>query len=203
MDGTLEAILDSLDTYESDACKMDIVHYDVGRVTQNDIELAEPFNAVIYAFNVDCPNNVKVLAESSNVTVKHFNVIYKLIDDIKDEINSRLPMKEVEEIVGEATVLQQFEINQGRKKIPVAGCKCVKGVLKRSGTYTLVRNGKTVFTGPLNSMRHLKNEVNTIEIDTECGLQLSDPSITFEKGDVLICIERKIVVQKTDWDPGF
>lgn len=147
VDGTLEAILDTLDTYESDDCKMDILHYDVGRITQNDIELAEPFNAVVYAFNVECPNDVKSLAESSNVSIKHFNVIYKLIDDIKDEINSRLPAKEVEEKVGEATVLQQFEINLGKKKIPVAGSKCVKGNLKRSGIYSLIRKGKVIFQG--------------------------------------------------------
>lgn len=61
----------------------------------------------------------------------------------------------------------------------------------------------SVFLGPLNSMRHLKNEVNTIDTDMECGLQLSDSNITFEKGDTLVCVERRIVTPKTDWDPGF
>ncbi|KAJ8942704.1 hypothetical protein NQ318_023436, partial [Aromia moschata] len=72
--------------------------------------------------------------------------VLRLIDDIKEEINARLPEKEVEEISGEATVLQQFEISQGNKKIPVAGCRCIKGSLKRSGFFKVVRNGEVIHT---------------------------------------------------------
>lgn len=151
VDGTLEALLDTLDTYESTECKMDLVHYGVGSVIPTDVELAETFNAIIYAFNVDVPPNLKKSIEESNVVIKHFNVIYKLIDDIKEEINSRLPVKETEEILGEATVLQQFEITQGRKKISVAGCRCVKGFLKRTAMYKVIRNEEVIHTGTLIS----------------------------------------------------
>ncbi|KAJ8945217.1 hypothetical protein NQ314_009286, partial [Rhamnusium bicolor] len=154
VDGTLEAILDTLDTYESTECKMDLVHYG-------------------------------------------------LIDDVIEEINARLPTKEVEEILGEATVLQQFEITQGRKKIPVAGCRCVKGNLRRTAMYKVIRNGEVIYAGPVLSMRHLKNEVDVVKTDTECSLQLSDKSINFEQGDTIICFENKTVPQKTDWNPGF
>ncbi|XP_056641072.1 translation initiation factor IF-2, mitochondrial isoform X1 [Diorhabda sublineata] len=201
VDGTLEAILNTLDTYDSDNCKMDLVHYGVGSITETDIELAETFKGVIYAFNVDLPLNLK--ARASKVPIKHHNVIYKLIEDIKEELNSRLPLKEQEEILGEATVLQVFQINQGRKTVPVAGCQCLTGLLKRSAEYKVIRKGEIIHTGSLSSMRHLKNEVDVIKSNTECGLQFLDKTITFEKGDVIICFEKKLVPQKTDWDPGF
>ncbi|XP_072389075.1 translation initiation factor IF-2, mitochondrial [Diabrotica undecimpunctata] len=200
VDGTLEAILNVLDTYTSESCKMDLVHYGVGQITETDIELAETFKGVIYAFNVSLPPNLSKLSE--NVRIKNHNVIYKLIDDVKEELNSRIPPKEEEEILGEAVVLQVFEITQDRKKVLVAGCRCEKGVLKRVGMYKIIREGEIIYTGNLSSMRHLKNEVDVIKTNTECGLQFS-AKIIFEPNDVIVCFEKKLVPQKTDWDPGF
>lgn len=147
VDGTLEAILDTLDTYDADECRMELVHYGVGAVSETDIDFAKTFNGVIYAFNVTCPERVKDIAKEANVSVKHHNVIYRLVDDVKSEINSRLPEKEVEDVVGEATVLQQFEVNEGRKKVPVAGCRCTKGTLKRAAFYRLIRNDEIIHEG--------------------------------------------------------
>ncbi|XP_060537272.1 translation initiation factor IF-2, mitochondrial isoform X2 [Cylas formicarius] len=135
VDGTLEAILEILDTYESDECKLDIVHYGVGAISQNELELAQTFNCIIYAFNVDINDNIKNLGKELDIEIRHFNVIYKLIDDFKREINSRLPEKEVEEVVGKAEVLQQIEINERRKKVPIAGCICIEGILKKSARF--------------------------------------------------------------------
>ncbi|CAH1983017.1 unnamed protein product [Acanthoscelides obtectus] len=203
VDGSLEAILDVLDTYDSSICKLDLVHYGVGPVTENDLEMAEMFQGVIYAFNVDVLTQIKQDAEQMEVPIKQHNVIYKLIDDVKEEINARLPPKEVEEELGEATVLQQFEITQGKKKIPIAGCKCERGFLKRTALFRVIRKGEVIYEGHLTSMRHLKSEVDVIKADTECGLQIEDKNLSFEKGDRIICIEKKVVPQKTDWDPGF
>lgn len=148
VDGTLEAILDTLDTYDAmDQCKLDFLHYAVGPITENDLEMAKTFNGVIYAFNVECPEKIKKLAEDLEVVIKSHNIIYKLVDDIKAEINSRLPTKEVETILGEANVLQQFEINEGRKKVPVAGCLCTQGVLKKAALYRLKRNDQIIYEG--------------------------------------------------------
>lgn len=149
VDGTLEAIVDVLSTYHSEKCRLDIVNFGVGAVTQNDIELAEIFNAVIYAFNVDAVPNVKNNLDQLKVQIKNHNVIYKLIDDIKDEINARLPTLDNEEVLGEAKVLQEFEINIGRKKVPVAGCRCSKGVLKRKAQFKVTRNGEEIYSGKI------------------------------------------------------
>lgn len=204
VDGTLEALLDTLDTYDCvEQCKLDLIQYGVGALTENDVELAIIFKGVIYAFNVECPANIKKFADESNITIKHFNVIYKLVDDVKEELNLRLPPKEVEEVLGEAIVLQQFDINEGRRKVPVAGCRCIKGSLKKIGLYKLVRGEEVLYNGTLSSMRHLKNEVDLIKTNVECGLQLTDKSITFQPNDILICYEKKSIPQVTEWDPGF
>ncbi|XP_044264205.1 translation initiation factor IF-2, mitochondrial [Tribolium madens] len=203
VDGTLEAILNTLDTYDSPECKMDLVHYGVGAVSENDVELAQAFRGIIYAFNTNCPKNIQELAENSGVNIKFHNVIYKLVDDVKAEINDRLPQKEQDEVLGEATVLQHFEINDGRKKVQVAGCRCVKGVLRKSALYRVVRNGQIIHEGQLSSMRHLKNEVDLIKTDVECGLRLQDKTVVFQPGDSIICYQKVTVPQVTTWDPGF
>lgn len=102
---------------------------------------------MIYGFNVQCPERFKKLADEHGIAIKHHNVIYKLIDDVKEEINSRLPSLEVEEIVGEATILQQFIVSEGRRKVPVAGCRCTKGSLKRTSLFRLIRAGDVVHEG--------------------------------------------------------
>lgn len=147
VDGTLEAILNVLDTYDSEACKMDLVHYGVGDVTPNDLELAETFKGIIYTFNVNCSKQLQDQAKNLGVSIKLHNVIYKLIDDVKEELNKRLPPKEVEEELGKATVLKQFDISEGRKKVPVAGCRCTEGVLKRSALFRVIRNGEIIYDG--------------------------------------------------------
>lgn len=148
MDGTVEAILDVLDTYDSNTdCKLDVVHYGVGNITESDIEFAESFNAIIYGFNIECSPKIDQIAQTKSISIKMHNVIYKLVDDLKTEINAKLPTKHVEETVGEANVLQQFIINEGKRKVPVAGCRCVKGLLKKHAKYRLVRGNEVIHEG--------------------------------------------------------
>lgn len=200
--GSVEAILDVLETYTShDRCRLDIVHYGVGNVTEGDLELAKAFNAIIYAFSVELPQQAQKAAKE--VTVKNYNVIYRLIDDLKEQLSSKLPTVEVEEQLGEANVLQSFIINEGRKEVPVAGCRCTKGVLKKNQRFRLLRDGEIIYDGSLESMRHLKNEVDSIKKDVECGLRLKDAKVLPEAGDTLQCYTTHMEAQQTDWDPGF
>lgn len=143
--GSLEAILDVLDTYDSsDACKLSIVHYGVGPVVDGDMELAKTFNAVIYSFSLPF-----IRKKSSNIVIKEFNIIYRLIEDVIQEINNRLPEVEVEEMVGEANLLQLFHINEKNKKIPVIGCRCTKGQLKKSLKIKLMRDDECIYDGKI------------------------------------------------------
>lgn len=198
--GSLEAILDVLETYSSnEKCKLDLVHYGVGDVTENDIELAKLFNAIIYAFSVKVPKT----GIPKGIKVNEVNIIYRLVDDLKREINAQLPQLPEDEIVGEANVLQMFQITENKKEVTVMGCKCSKGVLKKKLKYRLMRHGEVLHEGELSSMRHLKNEVDSIKKDVECGLKLVDQSVTAEPGDTLICFNVVMKPQETDWDPGF
>nr|XP_017092688.2 translation initiation factor IF-2, mitochondrial [Drosophila bipectinata] len=198
--GSVEAILDVLETYNSNEnCRLDIVHYGVGNVTEGDLELAKAFDAIIYAFAVEAPQP----KFAKDVNIRSYNIIYRLIDDLKEQLSNKLPPVEVEEVLGEANVLQNFLINEGRKEVPVAGCRCTKGVLKKAQKFRLLRDGETVYDGSLESMRHLKNEVDTIKKDVECGLRLKDTKVLPEAGDILQCYTTRMESQKTDWDPGF
>uniref|UniRef100_A0A131YWF1 Translation initiation factor IF-2, mitochondrial n=1 Tax=Rhipicephalus appendiculatus TaxID=34631 RepID=A0A131YWF1_RHIAP len=204
VDGSVEAVLDLLDTYHShQKCRLDIIHYGVGPVSESDVELAQPFNGVVYAFHVPVLGAAASAAEEGNVDIRSYNVIYHLVDDIKKELGKRLPLLDVDEVHGEAVVQQEFLVNEGRKKIPVAGCKCTKGTLRKNALYKVVRNSEVIHSGPLVSMRHLKNEVESIKKDVECGLMFQDPNVRFQHGDILVCYSIKQVPQETDWDPGF
>ncbi|KAJ6638505.1 Translation initiation factor IF-2, mitochondrial [Pseudolycoriella hygida] len=197
--GSVEAILDVFDTYTgSDVCRLNVVHYGVGDVNETDLELAKTFNGIIYAFSTKSPAVIP-----KGVIIREFNIIYRLIDDLKNEINAKLPQTEVEEVLGEANVLQIFKINEGRKQVTVIGCRCVKGVLKKAERFRLKRLDETICDGALASMRHLKNEVDSIKKDVECGLKLENQEVVPQPGDVLICYTTKMEDQKTDWDPGF
>lgn len=183
---------------------MDLVTFGVGEVTENDIELAKSFNGIIYTFNTGFSHKIKQIAEENEVTIRPYNVIYKLIDDVKAEINARLPAKPVEEIVGEADVLQIFTVTDGKKKVAIAGSRCTKGLLKRSANFRLLRKNQVVFDGKLKSMRHMKNEVDVIKTNMECGLQLGDEiSAEILAGDLVVCYHVKMETQLTSWDPGF
>lgn len=141
--GSMEAILDVLDTYDSsDACKLSIVHYGVGPVVEGDMELAKTFNAVIYSFSLPL-----LKKKPNDIVIKEFNIIYRLIEDVIQEINNRLPEVEVEDVVGEAEVLQLFHINEKNKKIPVIGCRCTKGQLKKNLKVKLMRDDECIYDG--------------------------------------------------------
>ncbi|CAK1553326.1 unnamed protein product [Leptosia nina] len=155
VDGSVEAILDILETYdEHQTVRLDLVHFGVGQVTHNDLEIAQAFNAE-------------------------------------------------EELIGEAKVLQQFLVSEGRKKVPVAGCRCTKGTLQRQALYKVIRNDQVVYQGKLASMKHLKDEVASIKNDTECGLRFDDINFAVEPGDVIVCYKLVDVKHTTQWDPGF
>ncbi|XP_011868838.1 PREDICTED: translation initiation factor IF-2, mitochondrial isoform X2 [Vollenhovia emeryi] len=190
--GSVEAILDVLNTYGSDdKCQLSIVHYGVGPVVETDLQMADAFDGL------------QQEVSKKKISIRPYNVIYKLIDDVKTEINKRLPPVEAEEVIGEANVLQEFQITDKKKKVKVAGCRCVKGNLKKDAMFHLMREQEILFTGKLVSMKHLKNEVDTIKVDVECGLRFEDPTLSFKNGDVLICYNTYQKSQETDWDPGF
>ncbi|XP_054716534.1 translation initiation factor IF-2, mitochondrial-like [Uloborus diversus] len=203
--GSVEAILDVVKTYKShDACRLDVIQSGVGHVTENDIEMADVFEGVIYAFNVNVLPEAKKMAEEAKIPIKHFNIIYRLIADMKTEISSRLPFVQEEDILGEATVLQEFLINDGKKKVPVAGSKCTKGIIKKNSLCKVIRSEKVIYNGSIVSLKHEKSDVESIKKDVDCGIMVENKDISFQPGDTIVSYNPKSVAQVTDWNPpGF
>ncbi|NWR83032.1 IF2M factor, partial [Furnarius figulus] len=203
VDGSVEAILNILDSYDcEDECKLDIVHFGMGDISENDLSLAEAFNGVIYGFSVNVNQSVKKLADKKGIKIKLHNIIYKLIDDLKEELNSRLPPAMVETTIGEASVLDTFSVTVGKNKVPVAGCRVQKGLLDRRMKFKLIRKGNMIWKGSLSSLKHHKNDAQVIKAGMDCGLSL-DKNLEFNIGDDIICYEETEVQQTTSWDPGF
>ncbi|XP_062979877.1 translation initiation factor IF-2, mitochondrial [Elgaria multicarinata webbii] len=203
VDGSVEAILNILDTYDADEeCELDVIHCGVGDISENDINLAETFKGVIYGFNVNASKSIQQLATKKGIKVKMHNIIYRLVEDLQDELSSSLPCVVEEHVLGEAAVLATFEITEGKSKVPVAGCRVQKGQLDRKMKFKLIRNGEVIWTGCLSSLKHHKDDVPIIKTGMDCGLSL-DKNIEFKVRDEIICFSEKEIEQKTSWDPGF
>lgn len=203
VNGSLEAILNVLETYNcNDKVILDVMHFEVGPVKKSDIEMADMFNALIYCFNLSPNVTVEKEAESK---IRHFNVIYKLFDDLKTELNNMAPLIEQEELVGEADILKIFDYNESNKKIiKVAGGRCVEGHLDRKLSFKLMRNGEClVERQKCKSLKHVKQDVNTIKRNVEFGFSFDDDNIQPQSGDKLICYEVKMVRSPIDWNLGF
>ncbi|XP_049640735.1 translation initiation factor IF-2, mitochondrial [Suncus etruscus] len=204
VDGSVEAILDIMDTYDaSHECKLELVHFGLGDISENDVNLAETFHGVIYGFNVNASNVIQQSATKKGIKIKLHKIIYRLIEDLQEELSNRLPCSVEELPIGEASVLATFSVTEGKKKVPVAGCRVQKGQLEKQKKFKLTRNGQLIWKGSLASLKHHKDDVSVIKTGMDCGLILDEEKIEFKIGDEIMCYEEKEVPAKTSWDPGF
>ncbi|XP_039743055.1 translation initiation factor IF-2, mitochondrial isoform X2 [Pteropus medius] len=204
VDGSVEAILNIMDTYDaSHECELELVHFGVGDISENDVNLAETFHGVIYGFNVNAGNVIEQSAVKKGVKIKLHKIIYRLIEDLQEELSSRLPYTVKEHIIGEASVLATFSVTEGKKKVPVAGCRVQKGQLEKQKKFKLIRNRQVIWKGTLTSLKHHKDDISIIKTGMDCGLSLDEEKIEFKVGDEIVCYEEKEVLTKTSWDPGF
>ncbi|PIK51694.1 putative translation initiation factor IF-2, mitochondrial [Apostichopus japonicus] len=203
VDGSVEAILDVLSTYGAHhQCKLEILRFGVGVISDKDVELAHGFQGIVYGFNVDVSREGQQYADENQVPIKHHSIIYKFVEDLKDELSVRIPPKDVHEVVGEATVIQPFDISVGKKKVPVAGCRVNKGQLVLNGRFKLLRNNKSLHEGMLDSLKHHKDDVAMVTKEMECGVMFQEP-LDYLPGDTILCYEVRQEQQTVDWDLDF
>jgi len=202
VDGSVEAILSCLETYTSPDVDLDIVNFGVGQVTESDVTMAQEFNAVLYAFNLNVADNIQKAADTAGVTVRSFNVIYHLIDDLKNELSDKLPPATLEEIVGRGSVLQEFVVSLDRKKVSIAGCRISSGKVQRGAFLKVVRGDDVIYDGNISSLKHHKDEVEEVTNGQECGIRVED-DIHFLPGDQITSYNSRQERRRTDWDPGF
>ncbi|XP_028323338.1 translation initiation factor IF-2, mitochondrial isoform X2 [Gouania willdenowi] len=203
VDGSVETLLNVLSGYDAQhQCLMEVVHFGVGDVSENDVNMAHAFGGSVYGFNVGVAPSVRRLAEKNNVPLRLHSIIYKLMEQLRAELSERLPPRRVQSVVGEAAVLAVFHVSQGKKKIPVAGCRVLKGQLDRRLTFRLIRGQDVVWEGSLVALKHHKDEVQCVQTGSECGLSVHG-DVDFLSGDVFVCLEEREEPQVTAWDPGF
>ena len=209
VDGSLDAILNVLETYGDQRVRLDLIHFEVGRIKPSDIEMAELFGAVIYCFNLpneDSKDDVdKKMHNKRQARIKHFNVIYKMFDDLKEELAALAPLVEQEEKIGEAQVQKIFQYDESNKKtISVAGSRCIDGLIDRRLFFKILRDKKVIADHQrCHSLKHLKNDVNTVKTNVEFGLSIEDQSIILEPGDTIVCYDVKMVSAVIEWNLGF
>ncbi|XP_037064808.1 translation initiation factor IF-2, mitochondrial isoform X2 [Peromyscus leucopus] len=204
VDGSVEAILNLLDTYDaSHECELELVHFGLGDISENDVNFAETFDGVIYGFNVDAGKAIQQSAAQKGVKIKLHKIIYHLIEDLQEELSSRLPPRLEEYPIGEACILATFSVTEGKRKVPVAGCRVQKGQLEKQKKFKLIRNGQVIWKGSLTSLKHHKDDVSVIKTGMDCGLSLDEEKVEFQVGDEVVCYEENEVPAKISWDPGF
>lgn len=205
--GSLDALVTIIDQYDKDGkqpVKLDLMKHEVGLISESDLLLASSFrNSTIYGFNTKVADQ-KIMnkAKAAGVPIKLFNVIYHLVDDLKERLSSLMPEIDVEIEIGKATVLQEFVINERKKKIHVAGCRCDKGQLLSDAMYRIERNGKIVANlWSTYTLKHLKADVKQIDKDMECGIAFVEgKDFVFKPGDKIKCIRMNKVKQKLKWN---
>jgi len=193
-DGSIEALIQSLEKINNDEVGVDIVHRGVGNVSDSDVLLAQASQAVVVGFGVQIPSNTKLLANQSNVEIRAYNIIYQVVEDIKLAVEGLLRPDLVEEILGEAIVKESFKI----PKIGfIAGSQVESGKITRDCFVRLMREEEELVSkGKIVSLKRFKDDVNSVESGLECGIAVEGVKKYFP-GDKIVAyrineIKRKL-----------
>jgi translation initiation factor IF-2 len=178
--GSVEAIVEALKKIESDKVSLEILHSDVGTITENDVALASASNAVILGFHTRVDSTAAEKAKRENVQIKLYAIIYELIDEVKEAMAGLLEPVIKENIIGSAEVRQIFQLSKG---MPVAGCMVASGRIVK-GKARVRRRKDVVYEGIVQSLRRFQDEVNEVRAGMECGIRMEGYS-DFQTGDVI------------------
>jgi translation initiation factor IF-2 len=182
--GSYEALAGSLQRLSNDEVKVSVVHAAVGGINESDINLAIASNAVVVGFNTRADNNAKKLAESNNIEIRYYNIIYEVIDDVKAALSGLLSPEQREVITGNVEIRQVFTIN----KSVIAGCMVLDGLIKRNSRIRIVRDNLVIHTGELSGLRRFKDDVKEVKNGYECGLSIKDYN-DIKEGDIVEAFE--------------
>ena len=169
--GSVEAIRDSLVKLSTDEVKVSIIGSGVGGITETDVTLASASKAIILGFNVRADASAKKIAESENVEIRYYSVIYDLIDEVKKAMSGMLAPEFRQEIVGIAEVRQVF---RSPKFGAVAGCMVTEGTVKRLNPIRVLRENIVIYEGQLESLRRFKDDVSEVKQGYECGIAVKN-----------------------------
>jgi translation initiation factor IF-2 len=179
--GSLEPIVNSLKDLSNEDITINILHTETGNISNNDVMLAAASKAVIIGFSVQTDTAAKNLAESEGISIRHYDIIYRLIEDIEKAMKGLLEPEEKETILGHAEVRAIFRIS---KVGNIAGCHVLNGEIRRNARARVLRNSSEVFTGEISSLKHLQEDVREVRSGFDCGISFKNFD-DFEEGDII------------------
>ena len=171
VDGSVEALTDSLLKLSTEQIKVNVIHRAVGPIAESDVLLATASNAIVIGFQVRPTPGARKLAETEEIDIRLYSIIYAAIEEIKQAMEGMLAPKEVEKVVGSAEVREVFKIS---KVGTVAGCYVLDGKLDRKNKVRLIRDGIVVYTGDLDALKRFKDDVKEVGHGYECGLSIKN-----------------------------
>ena len=179
--GSQEALAQSLQKLSTAEVKVNIIHAAVGAISESDVHLAQASKAVIIGFNTRADAGARKAAETVGVDIRYYNIIYDAVDEVKAALSGMLAPEKREEITGLVEIRQVFRAS---KIGTIAGCYVLEGIIKRSSRARLLRNNIVVWDGELDSLKRFKDDVKEVRSGLECGLSLKNYS-AYEEGDQL------------------
>ncbi|WP_440931663.1 translation initiation factor IF-2 [Candidatus Pelagibacter sp.] len=179
--GSSEAIKNAITQIKHEEVKPKIILADIGMVTETDVTLAKASNAVLIAFNVKPSKEAKKLAENEGIKISTYNIIYEVLDYIKQRMSGLLSPDVQETIIGTAQILEIFKVSGAGK---VAGSKITEGEITSTSDVRVIRDGSIIYTGKISSIFREKNQVKQVSNGQECGITLKD-YMDFQKNDTI------------------
>jgi len=191
VDGSVEALSDSLQKLSTEEIAVSVVHQGVGQITETDVMLATASDAVIIGFNVRPSLQASKIAEHEGVEIKTYSIIYDAIDEVKSAMEGMLEPKIQEKVLGIAEIKESYKFD----KATVAGCMVVEGKIARNNRIRLVRDGIIIHTGELGSLKRFKDDVKEVSNNMECGMIIKNYN-DLKIGDMIEAFE-EIEVKRT------
>ena len=181
--GSLEAILGSLEKLGTEEVAARILHAGVGGISESDVTLAEGFNAAIIGFSVRANKEAAAAAKRNGIEIRYYNIIYDLVDDVKKAMSGLLAPTLRETMLGNAQILEVFNISKVGK---VAGCRVTDGTVERGANVRLIRDNVVVHEGKLSTLKRFKDEVKEVQSGQECGMAFENYG-DMRVGDIIEC----------------
>tara|TARA_B100001029_G_C15063793_1_gene461329 strand:+ start:1783 stop:4449 length:2667 start_codon:yes stop_codon:yes gene_type:complete len=193
VDGSVEALTDSLQKLSTEEIQVNIIHKGVGAITESDVLLASASDAIVIGFNVRPMGNARLIAEKEEIDIRSYSIIYDTINDVKDAMEGMLSPEMKEEITGTAEIRETYKIS---KVGTIAGCMVTSGKIFRNSGIRIIREGVVIFSGNLASLKRFKDDVKEVAKGYDCGLQINNYN-DINEGDIVesfqeIAIKKKL-----------
>jgi translation initiation factor IF-2 len=190
--GSLEPIINEINNLGKGEIRINILYAETGNISENDVLLASSSQAIIVGFSVQADVAARRLADTEGVSIRLYDIIYRLIEDVEKALKGMLAPEYTEKAIGKAVVLQVFSLSKGTK---IAGCRVTEGEIRRNGKIRVTRGKDIVYEGEVSSLKHEKEDVREMRTGFECGIGLKNFS-DIQTGDVMECY----LLEKTEFE---